>query len=294
MNSKFNLIFVCFLINLINVCIVSTVNTKLLDSLAYYNESSISKLSPRDRFNLHHAFVVEDNKWKNGRIGYQIDENFNDDEKRKIFLAMTEIEVSSCIRFVRHDPSHNFSDYVMIMKDYTDRSSSSSDLGCLHLEKQFLWLGVDMLYDVDIHDTILHELLHTIGFDHHHQRSDRDTYIAIHLENTNLSDADILADYAKHIKFNPWLKYVTPFDFDSVMLYEAYSDSVNDKAVITSKINGKKVPVYREQGLSKNDKILLNRFYECDGTDSRHPRMISYKDMHNYRMSSLIKEEWGL
>ncbi|KAG4074785.1 hypothetical protein HA402_006424 [Bradysia odoriphaga] len=215
----------------------------------------------------------------------RIDENLlDDDEKLKIFLAMKEIEKSSCIRFVHHDPSHNVSDYVMIMKDYTDRSSSSSDLGCLHLEKQFVWLGADMFHDSDIHDTILHEILHTIGFDHHHQRSDRDTYIAIHLENTNLSDADILADYAKRIKFNPWLKYATPFDFDSVMLYEAYSDSVNDKAVITSKINGKRVPVYREQGLSKNDKILLNRFYDCDGTGSRHPRVISYKEMYNYRM----------
>lgn len=43
-----------------------------------------------------------------------------DDEKRQILLAMEEIQMSSCIRFVDHDPSNNGSDHLMIMKDYMD------------------------------------------------------------------------------------------------------------------------------------------------------------------------------
>lgn len=77
MNSKFNLILVYFAINLINVINVTAVNTNLLDSLAYYNESTMQKMSSQDKFNLHHAFVIEYNKWKDGLIHYQIDDNFD-------------------------------------------------------------------------------------------------------------------------------------------------------------------------------------------------------------------------
>ncbi|XP_037025215.1 astacin-like metalloprotease toxin 1 isoform X3 [Bradysia coprophila] len=282
MNSKFIRIFVCFVINVINVCNVFTANTTLLDGLSYYNESVISKLSPRDRFNLHHAFVVEDNKWKNGRIGYEIDDKFHDREKHKIYLAMAEIGLSSCVRFVRHDPSKYGSDYVMIIKDYEDRFESSAQLGCRHQGKQFLWLGVQMLYDRDTHATILHELLHTIGFDHHHQRSDRDQYIEFHLENANLSDSDITDNYAKTMWPDPRVKFLTPFDFDSVMLYDTYT--------MSAKIKDKKLPRFQRQ-LSKNDKILLNRLYNC----SRYPPLkendLFYLNETNLRHPVVDKNE---
>lgn len=108
-------------------------------------------------------------------------------------------------------------------------------------------------------------LLITIGFSHHHQRSDRDKYIEFHLENTDLSEIDIRDNFAKKINFDPTVKYLTPFDFDSVMIYEEGSLSTNGESVITSKVEGEKMPTFqdRSRGLSKYDKILLNRLYDC-------------------------------
>lgn len=125
------------------------------------------------------------------------------------------------------------------------------------------------LQDRDVYATILKFMLHTIGFDHHQRRSDRDKYIEIHLENTNLDEFDVKRKYAKYVQFKRRLKYVRPFDFESIMLHGVNDDSINDRPVIISKIKDKKLPTFRLRGLSVFDKVLLNHFYDCNKKKSR-------------------------
>lgn len=87
MNSKFNLIFICFVIKLINVQHVSTMMEehdvppmsiiRQFNSLVFYNDSETEQMSQRDRLHLHHAFVRDSDKWRNGQIEYEIDKNFD-------------------------------------------------------------------------------------------------------------------------------------------------------------------------------------------------------------------------
>ncbi|XP_037025221.1 zinc metalloproteinase nas-4-like isoform X4 [Bradysia coprophila] len=295
MDSQLKVIFVCFIVNSIIVCNVSTVDANVLDNSVYYHENDVSKMSSKDIYNLHHGFVEEVFKWKDGQINFKIDKNFNDYEIDKILAAMYEIERSSCIRFTAHDSSDG-PDYVMIKKDYTNRFSASSDLGYCHWGEQLIELTPGSL---DEHTTILRQLLHTIGFDHHHRRSDRDIYITIHLENTNLSESSILANYVQLIRFDPLVKYLTPFDFDSVLLFSEHDFSINSEPVITSKKKGARIPspVDRNRGLSNYDVILLNRFYDCQNVDRAKSKIFYENDIEilypwvvNYHEIQLAKE----
>lgn len=116
---------------------------------------------------------------------------------------------------------------------------------------------------------IIHELLHTLGFSHHHSRSDRDQYINVHLENVNANQA---FNFNKTIDFDPRIKYLTPFDFKSIMLYREFEFSINNKSVITPKIDGVKIDP-AEIALTKYDRILLNRFYTCYSVDNKKSKI---------------------
>lgn len=62
--------------------------------------------------------------------------------------------------------------------------------------------------------TAMHELLHAVGFSHHHMRPDRDRYLTIHYEN-------IRNQYKSQFKklTNAQDKLLTPFDYQSIMMY---------------------------------------------------------------------------
>lgn len=97
------------------------------------------------------------------------------------------------------------------------------------------------------------------------------------MENTNLSDENIVANFVQLIPFDPLVKYLTPFDFNSVMLYGEREFSINNKPVITSKMKGSEIPLNRKTGLSKYDIILLNQFYDCH-TANKTKSKIFYED----------------
>lgn len=139
-------------------------------------------------------------------------------------------------------------------------------------------------------------MLHTIGFSHHQSRADRDKYISINIENLNISDADFIAAFSKVIDLDVRVKYLTPFDYESVMLYDKYVYSKNNEPVITAKIEGAKIQPSKGV-LSKYDKVLLNRFYDCESVDKRKSKIfyedefgLSYPPVINYHEISRAKK----
>lgn len=111
-------------------------------------------------------------------------------------------------------------------------------------------------------------MLHTIGFSHQHNRADRDKYISFNVENSNCTDENFAFFFSKEIELDERIKYLTPFDYESVMMYDEYTCSKNNEPVITVKIEGAKIQPSRGV-LSKYDIVLLNRFYDCESVDKR-------------------------
>ncbi len=119
-------------------------------------------------------------------------------------------------------------------------------------------------------------MLHTVGFGHHQQRSDRDKYIAIHRENGNLTDEEYLTNFEKKIVYDERIKYLTPFDYESVMLYSEYTFSINELPFMTATKDGEEIRP-TSNVLSKYDKVLLNRFYNCESAENMKS-IIFYED----------------
>ena len=67
--------------------------------------------------------------------------------------------------------------------------------------------------------TVHHEVLHALGVGHEHNRPDRDDYLNMYLENSNMAD-----QYYK-IEVANWLDTGYPFELDSVMTYCSFCSS---------------------------------------------------------------------
>jgi len=103
---------------------------------------------------------------------------------------------------------------------------------------------------------IVHEFMHALGFYHQHSATERDDYVYIMWENIEAGREDAFAKYGSDIITN----YGTPYDFGSVMHYDAYAFSSNGQPTIITK-NGESIG--QREGLSAIDIQKLNAMYMC-------------------------------
>ncbi|UYV68856.1 hypothetical protein LAZ67_6001289 [Cordylochernes scorpioides] len=106
--------------------------------------------------------------------------------------------------------------------------------------------------------TILHELNHAVGFDHEQCRSDRDDHIEVLWDNIDEDEWDQFAKLEPHQN-----RLLSPFDFDSIMLYGPRSFSKNRRPTIRAKSGIKIIEVYDKYVLSKDDIKRINKLYKC-------------------------------
>ncbi|OWA52411.1 putative Sortilin-related receptor [Hypsibius exemplaris] len=144
-------------------------------------------------------------RWPGGIVPYQFWSQFTAGQRSSIRDAMLEIENATCIRFVERT---NETDYVYV--GYSVQDPCSSDVG-RHGGMQLLILANHCWTK----GTILHELMHTLGFYHEQSRSDRDEYIEIVWDH-------IIPE--QRFNFNPWdnatvTTFGLPYDFASVLHY---------------------------------------------------------------------------
>ena len=84
--------------------------------------------------------------------------------------------------------------------------------------------------------TIMHELFHSLGVSHYHQRSDRDKYVKIHWDNIT---PDLHFAYCKDRSGDDGESstYGTDYDFKSFMHYMAGAGALDrSKPTISSKV----------------------------------------------------------
>ena len=188
------------------------------------------------------------NLWPLGIIPYSMDITLIPISD-KIQAAMKEIESKTCVRFRPR----------LLSRDYINLGKGSGCYSVIGRQggSQILSLG----QGCESHTTILHELLHAIGFEHMHSHRDRDIYLKIRWEN-------IPRDKWRQFEVVSLLGYKTilPFDYDSVMLYGPRTFGSNGKISMESKLESKRVlEMSEKKGLSQGDIDGINRLYLCPG-----------------------------
>ena len=104
-------------------------------------------------------------RWTNGIVPYTIDKSLTN--ASDIYKAMIHIEYYTPIRFVQRSNQNN---YVTFKNSHGFSSSIGMSGG-----QQFVNLGLAFNYG-----GVLHEICHTLGLFHEHNRDDRDQTITVH------------------------------------------------------------------------------------------------------------------
>jgi len=188
-------------------------------------------------------------KWNNIKAGdnyiipYVIDSSIGTQGKTAIQAAVADFKSKTCLRFQERKGQR---DYISFIKgggcySYVGRTGG----------KQQVSIGRGCEYK----GTVIHELMHALGFHHEQSRPDRDSYVKINFNN--------IAESMRY-NFNKKSKYQidymgSPYDYKSVMHYNSYAFSINRKPTIVD-LQGKVIPTQRS-GFSAQDLIQLNKMY---------------------------------
>ncbi|XP_063052792.1 high choriolytic enzyme 1-like [Engraulis encrasicolus] len=178
-------------------------------------------------------------------VPYYITNEYSDRERSVIERGLQSFSSSTCIRFIPWISSHR--DYLYIKSDtgcysYVGRRDNGQTLslkrpGCIY------------------HDTVQHELLHALGFNHEQTRSDRDNHIQVLLEN-------VISGKEHNFNKKATLNQGTPYDYNSVMQYFSTAFSKNGEPTMVP-IPDPNVEIGTATEMSHNDILRVNRLYQC-------------------------------
>ena len=155
--------------------------------------------------------------------------------------------------------------------------------------------------------TIMHELMHRLGFDHEHSRHDRDDFIKVIKENfmgpehnfeSNLSKLLYLIllnklDYLTIILKGNGEEFIdSPYDFSSITHYNSDADqNAKNKQTILSKfpslVSNYKLQL-NQKYLSKIDILKIQKLYECE--QIRMPFLVKARDEYDLQQRELQSE----
>lgn len=160
-------------------------------------------------------------------------------------------ERNTCIRLVPRRPEDHKT-YLKLVDDggcwsYMGRTEESGP--------QELSLSGGCEYS----DTVIHEVMHALGFWHEQSRHDRDQYVTVKLQNAISGTKSNFKKYKKSF-FMDTLK--SEYDVNSVMHYGGYSFSKNGEPTIIDKSTGRAVP--EPTKISKEDIRQINHMYKCN------------------------------
>ncbi|GFY62003.1 astacin-like metalloprotease toxin 1 [Trichonephila inaurata madagascariensis] len=207
-------------------------------------EGDIMGIDPNEDRN---AVPRDSMRWPNGIIPYEVDPSLYPIWEL-LMKSIRHIEENSCIRFVQKTVEK---DYVRMFKG----NGCWSFWGMLGNGEQKLSLGNGCHY----FGTVVHEFLHALGFEHEHNRSDRDDYLTINWENIEQQW------YYAFKKLRPEQnRLLSSFDYDSIMLYgeKSFAKSWSVKSM-TAKDGRFLDEAYNKPGMSPGDIARLNKLYNC-------------------------------
>ncbi|XP_062845410.1 six-cysteine containing astacin protease 4 [Trichomycterus rosablanca] len=185
-------------------------------------------------------------KYSNGLVyvPYVIANHFSSRELQVIQRGLDSFASVSCIRFT---PRSNERDYISI----------ESQSGCYSYVGR---RGYAQTVSLDrngciYHNTVQHELLHALGFNHEQTRSDRDNHIRVVWEN-------IIDNMKYNFDKIATLNQGTSYDYNSVMQYHRTAFSKNGQPTMVP-IPNSNVAIGTSTQMSQNDITRINKLYQC-------------------------------
>ncbi|RVE53981.1 hypothetical protein evm_001384 [Chilo suppressalis] len=228
------------------------------DALSEWNESSL--MNPEETGSYAEGDILippalarngvrdKSSYWPKGIIPYVIEGYYNQEQRDMIKKAIADYHRLTCLRFV---PYSGQTDYITIRSANTGCWSSVGRIG----GRQEVNLQAPGC--VSKKGTVLHELLHAVGFMHEQSRPERDDFVNVVYNNikpgteNNFRKAD-----AKNTN-----DFGVTYDYNSVMHYSEYAFSRNNKKTIEPKMGG--VKLGQREGLSRGDVRKVNNMYNC-------------------------------
>ncbi|XP_076288436.1 zinc metalloproteinase nas-4 isoform X2 [Lasioglossum baleicum] len=193
---------------------------------------------------------AESARWPGGVVPYMLSPYFNEKQRNLILDAMNDYHKYTCIKFKPYTGEE--SDYVRITAGETGCWSSVGRIG----GRQDVNLQVPGC--VIKKGTVIHELMHAVGFLHEQSRYERDEFVRIQWNN-------ILNGHAGN--FEKASRQTTDafgvgYDYGSVMHYSANAFSRNGQPTIIPK-GASKVQLGQREGFSKRDIQKIRKMYRC-------------------------------
>ncbi|KAF7687881.1 hypothetical protein HF521_013887 [Silurus meridionalis] len=175
-------------------------------------------------------------------VPYVISSQYSPSERCVIQRALNSFQKSTCIRFI---PRTTEVDYIHIISDKGCYSSIGRIKGrqVLSLERNGC-----VYYKI-----VQHELLHALGFNHEQSRCDRDKHVKILFKN-------VIKGFVHNFDIRRTNNLNTPYDYNSVMHYNRFAFTKNDKPTIIP-IPDNNVPIGRATKMSYYDILRVNRLY---------------------------------
>ena len=171
-------------------------------------------------------------KWRHGRLPYEFDDETyseNDIETLEAIFDTFNQKMKANnigVKVVRRTSEESF---ISIEKG-TYLNYYSSFVGRVGGAQKMVLQDLNGIVAPDY--IVFHELMHALGYQHEHSRTDRLEHVEIHWENVREGFESNFAVAESFFGIEN-----TVFDFDSLMLYSPFSQSKNDEMTL-SKLNG--------------------------------------------------------
>lgn len=216
------------------------------------------KLTERQRQVLQHGpmgrngLLDTTRRWPGNLVVYSISTDFDDAHRQAILKGIQTIEETTCIRF--REANEQDVDYVSI---------TAQPGGCYTAVG---YLGGQQQMNLEIYPigegcfrpgTVLHELMHALGFYHEQSSALRDDYIEVIEENIVPGKEFNFQKYSDKVVTD----FDVGYDYNSCLHYRPGAFSINGKDTIVpldpTAVIGQRL------GLSDKDKDKINIMYKC-------------------------------
>lgn len=168
---------------------------------------------------------------------------------------MRRIESVSCVRFKARKTQAN---YVYVRPH---KSNCQSAVGMMQKGAQLLELGPGC-FNIG---TIMHELIHSLGYTHMHNHAQRDKFVKIHKDRVAPEKWHNFAP----VNVRDYGNFDTPYDFLSIMHYprSSFAKSNLPKNTVTieplEKYKKFRFFIGTRKDLSRGDIKRINNMYKC-------------------------------